>query len=160
MDYHEMVDLLKEHFPEAILDYKIFREELTIDVDHHYIIPVGKFLRDEEPFKMDVLTDLAGIDYGEEKSPRFGIAYLLTSTEHIFRIRLKIRFEENDEIESVSGIWKSANWVEREAWEMYGINFINHPDLRKLLLPDDFNGYPLRKNFPTKGYDFDKPFRV
>jgi len=160
MDYHEMVDLLKERFPEAILGYKIFREELTIDVDYKSLIPVCTYLKEEEPFKMDVLTDLSGLDFGPDASPRFGVAYLLTSTENIFRMRVKIRFDEGDPVESVTGIWKSADWVEREAWEMFGINFVNHPDLRKLLLPDDFEGYPMRKDFPTKGYDFEEPVRV
>ncbi len=160
MDYHEMVDLIKERFPEAILGYKIFRGELTIEVDYREIVPVCTFLKEEEPFRMEVLTDLAGLDYGVEASPRFGIAYLLTSVEHIFRMRVKISFEEGTEIPSVSGIWKSAEWPEREAWEMFGIQFVNHPDLRKLLLPDDMKGYPLRKDFPTKGYHFEEPFRV
>ncbi len=160
MDYHEMVDLLKERFPEAIQGYKVFREELTIDVDYKSLIPVCTFLRDEEPFKMDVLTDLAGLDFGKEASPRFGVSYLLTSTDNVFRVRVKIYFDEGTEIESVSNIWKSAEWPEREAWEMFGINFVNHPDLRKLLLPDEFDGYPLRKDFPTKGFHFEEPFRA
>ena len=160
MDYHEMVDLLKERFPGAILSYKIFREELTIDIDPESLIPVCTFLKEEDPFKMDVLTDLAGLDYGPEASPRFGIAYLLTSTEDVFRIRVKIAFDEGTEIESVTGIWKSAEWVEREAWEMFGINFVNHPDLRRLLLPDEMEGYPLRKDFPTKGFHYEEPLKV
>ncbi len=160
MDYHEMVDLLKVHFPGAILGYKIFREELTVEVNRQSLLNVFRFLRDEEPFKMDVLTDIAGLDYGTEHHPRFGMVYQLTSTEHVFRIRVKISFEEDEEVESVTNIWKSANWVEREAWEMFGFKLVNHPDLRKLLLPEDFEGYPLRKDFPTKGYDYDKPMRV
>lgn len=160
MDYHGMVDDLKGYFPEAIRGYKIFREELTVEVDAASLVSICTYLRDEEPFKMDVLTDIAGLDYGVGQSPRFGMAYLLTSTDHVFRMRVKISFNEGDEIESVSGIWKSANWVEREAWEMYGIKIVHHPDLRKLLLPDDFKGYPMRKDFPTKGYDFDQPVRV
>lgn len=157
MDYHEMVDLLKERFPGAIKGYKIFREELTVEVDRMSLIPVCTFLHDEEPFKMDVLTDIAGLDYGVGESPRFGMVYQLTSTDHVLRMRVKISFEEDDEVESVTGIWKSADWVEREAWEMFGINIVHHPDLRKLLLPEEFEGYPLRKDFPTKGYDFEGP---
>jgi len=160
MDYHEMVDLLKERFPDAILGYRIFREELTVDVDYRSLIPICSFLKDEEPFKMDVLTDLAGLDYGEDASPRFGVSYLFTSTENVFRMRVKISFDEGTAIESVTGIWKSADWLEREAWEMYGINFVNHPDLRKLLLPDDLEGHPMRKDFPTKGFHFEEPFRA
>ncbi len=160
MDYHEMVDRLKERFPEAIQGYKIFREELTIHVDYKSLIPVCEFLKNEDPFKMDVLTDLVGLDYGPGESPRFGVAYLLTSTENVFRVRIKIAFDEGAEIESVTGIWKSAEWVEREAWEMFGIRFVNHPDLRKLLLPDELEGYPLRKDFPTKGFHFEEPFRA
>jgi NADH-quinone oxidoreductase subunit C len=160
MDYHEMVDLLKERFPDAILGYQIFRGELTVDVDYQFLIPLCTFLKDEDPFKMDVLTDLAGLDYGKDASPRFGISYLLTSTENVFHMRVKIAFDESTAIESVTGIWKSADWLEREAWEMFGINFVNHPDLRKLLLPDDLEGHPMRKDFPTKGFHFEEPFRA
>ena len=156
MDYHEMVDLLKKRFPGAIRGYGIFRGELTVEIDRGFLLPICMFLRDEEPFRMDVLTDIAGLDYGMEVSPRFGLAYQLTSTEHVFRMRVKIFFDETEEVESVTGIWNSANWVEREAWEMFGFRIIHHPDLRKLLLPDDFEGYPLRKDFPVKGRDFDQ----
>ncbi len=160
MDYHEMVDLLKERFPGAIRGYTVFREELTVEIELSSLLSVCRFLHDEEPFRMDVLTDIAGLDYGPETSPRFGLVYQLTSTDRVFRMRVKIAFDENDAVESVTGIWNSANWVEREAWEMFGIRIVNHPDLRKLLLPDDFEGYPLRKDFPARGKDFDRPIRV
>jgi NADH-quinone oxidoreductase subunit C len=160
MDYHGLVDRLKEEFPKAILGYSVFREELTVEVDFQSIVGVGTFLRDNEPFKMDVLTDLAGIDKGPEQSPRLAVVYILTSTDYVFRMKLKIHFNENDPVSSVSDIWASANWLEREAWEMYGIKFTGHPDLRKLLLSDDLEGYPMRKDFPTKGYHFEKPVRV
>jgi NADH-quinone oxidoreductase subunit C len=160
MDYHEMVDLLKEQFPGAIRGYKIFREELTVEVDRASLLPICRFLHDEAPFRMDVLTDIAGMDYGPGKSPRFGMVYQLTSTNGVFRMRVKIAFDEDDEVESVTGIWNSANWVEREAWEMFGIRIVHHPDLRKLLLPEDFEGYPLRKDFPAKGKDFGQPVGV
>ncbi len=160
MDYHEMVDLLKERFPEAIQGYKIFRGELTIDVDVRSLLPVCAFLKEEAPFRMDVLTDLAGLDYGPDASPRFGVSYQLTSTVNLFRMRVKTAFDEGTEVASVTGIWKSALWVEREAWEMFGINFVNHPDLRKLLLSDDMEGYPMRKDFPTKGFHYEEPYKV
>jgi len=160
MDYHGLYDRLKEAFPQAVLGYRVFREELTVDVDFQSIVEVGTFLRDSEPYKMDVLTDLAGIDEGPEKTPRLAIAYILTSTEHVFRMKLKIYFNEDDPVASVTGVWASANWLEREAWEMYGIKFTGHPDLRNLLLDDDFEGYPMRKDFPVKGFHFEEPFRA
>lgn len=160
MDYHGLYDRLKEEFPQAVLGYKVFRGELTVDVDFQSIVEVGTFLRDSEPYKMDVLTDLAGIDEGPGQSPRLTIAYILTSMSHVFRMKLKIHFNEGDPVASVSGVWASANWLEREAWEMYGIKFTGHPDLRKLLLADDFEGYPMRKDFPAKGFHFEEPFRA
>ncbi|MBU2226503.1 MAG: NADH-quinone oxidoreductase subunit C, partial [Proteobacteria bacterium] len=107
----------------------------------------------------DLLVDLAGVDLGSE-SPRFKVAYLFHSMKFNNRLRIETRVAEGAELETVSDIWKAADLMEREVYDLFGIKFSNHPDLRRILLPDDFAGHPLRKDFPVKGDDFDKPFPV
>jgi NADH-quinone oxidoreductase subunit C len=152
-------ELLREKFPEAILKVDEFRGEKTITVDREKIRDVMLFLRENENLRYDLLLDLSGVDYGNE-IPRFGISYLLHSVKFNNRLRIKIRVAEGASLDTVSDVWKAADWMEREAYDMFGIAFGSHPDLRRILLEEDFTGYPLRKDFPLKGTDFSKPFTV
>jgi NADH-quinone oxidoreductase subunit C len=102
---------------------------------------------------MDFLSDLCGVDYPERKS-RFEIVYNLCSLKHGHRIRIKALIpEDNPSIDSVVSIWSGANWHEREACDMFGIVFNGHPDLRRILMPEEWNGFPLRKNYPLQGIE-------
>ncbi len=96
--------------------------------------------------------------YGRE--PRFEVVYLMSSTALGERLAVKVRVRENETVPTVSDLWRAAEWLEREAYDMFGIVFENHPDLRRILMVEDFDGYPLRKDFPTEGYGFEEPFRV
>jgi NADH-quinone oxidoreductase subunit C len=104
-----------------------------------------------------MLTDLCGVDFFPAQ-PRFEVVYLLYSMKAQQRLRLKIRVGESESVSSVESIWKAADWLEREVYDLFGITFDNHPDLRRILLWDGYEGYPLRKDFPVEGPDFDKPF--
>ena len=152
-------DLIKGKFPETVVVVEEFRGETTITVDKENLRHVMVFLKESESLYYDLLLDLAGIDYGSA-TPRFTVAYLLHSTKFNNRLRIKVRLEEGASLDTVSDIWKAANWLERETYDMLGILFNNHPDLRRILLSDDFVGYPLRKDFPLQGHDFDKPVNV
>lgn len=152
-------ELLKEKFPEAILKVEEFRGETTITVDKEKIRDVMLFLKENENLRYDLLLDLSGVDYGNE-IPRFGVSYLLHSIRFNNRLRIKIRVAEGASPDTVSDVWRAADWMEREAYDMFGIAFGSHPDLRRILLEEDFTGYPLRKDFPLKGADFSKPFTV
>jgi len=152
-------DLLKEKFPEAVRGVEEFRGETTVTVDKGQLRAVLKFLKESETLLYDLLVDVAGVDSGSG-SPRFLVAYLLHSTKFNNRLRIKIRVAEGAALDTVSDIWKAADWLEREVYDMFGIRFSGHPDLRRILLTDDFVGHPLRKDFPLKGIDFDKPFPV
>jgi len=112
-----------------------------------------KFLKEDTELVYDFLADVTAVDYLKmEKSPRFQVVYNLRSMKHNRRVRIKVPVPENDcKIESVSGLWKTANWMEREVYEMYGITFENHPDLRKLLMPEAYEYFPLRKDYPLRG---------
>jgi NADH-quinone oxidoreductase subunit C len=148
---------LQEKFPNSILEVKTFRGEVNITVQKRDIFEICKFLYSDSDLQYHVLTDLCGVDFFPEP-PRFEVVYLLYSMKSNQRLRLKTKVGEEESVSSVESIWKAANWLEREVYDLFGIPFENHPDLRRILLWDGFEGYPLRKDFPVEGPDFDKPF--
>jgi NADH-quinone oxidoreductase subunit C len=153
----DLIDKVKGIFPGSIREVKTFRDETTLVVEKEKMAEVFAFLRKDPDLSFDYLTDLCGVDYGPRR-PRFEVVYHLCSTKYDRRLRVKIPLEEGESLASVESIWKAANWYEREAYDMLGISFENHPDLRRILTSDGFEGHPLRKDFPVKGKDFDKPF--
>jgi NADH-quinone oxidoreductase subunit C len=105
-------------------------------------------------YDFDMLADLCGADRGVEEDPRFEVNYHLLSTKHFNRLRLKVLLTENEpNVHTVTTVWKTANWHERETYDLVGIKFDNHPDLRRILLPSDFDGHALRKDYPLRGYE-------
>ena len=104
-----------------------------------------------------MLTDVVGIDR-TPRAPRFDLLYLLLSSKNFTRLSVRLETDEGQDVPSVSSIWHSANWAEREVFDLLGISFSNHPDLRRILTWENFEGHPLRKDFPLEGKDFDKPF--
>lgn len=135
------------------------RNQLSLIVSKEKLIEVAKILKSDERTKFDMLTDITAIDWYDRKKPRFEVVFFLYSNPYKSRIRLKVPIEENDtHCPSVTSIWESANWYERETWDMYGIVFDNHPFLRRFYMPEDFNDpesgeplHPLRKDFPLMG---------
>ncbi len=142
---------LKEKFSASILDVKEFRGEVTVTVKKEDIVEICSFLK--TGLSYNLLTDVTAVDYlGRE--PRFMVVYNLYSIPNKDRLRVKAPVTEGDcAIDSVTGLWNSANWVEREAFDLFGINFRNHPDLRRILMTDDWVGHPLRKDYPLQGPD-------
>lgn len=151
MSEHAAVSKLKEKFSASILDVAEFRGDTAVTVKKEDIVAVCDFLKGEQGF--DFLTDLCAIDYMGQ-SPRFVVVYQLYSIKSKDRLRIKAPVEEGDcRIDTVSGVWGTANWLERECWDMMGITFTGHPDPRRILMPEDFEGHPLRKDFPVQGLD-------
>jgi NADH-quinone oxidoreductase subunit C len=148
---------LIEKFPDCVSEVKTFREEVTATVTKKNINQICKFLYFDPDLRYDFLTDLCGVDLFPQR-PRFEVVYLLYSMKNNQRLRLKVKVEEAESIPSVQSLWKAANWAEREAYDLFGIMFESHPDLRRILLWDGYEGHPLRKDYPVKGPDFDKPF--
>jgi NADH-quinone oxidoreductase subunit C len=148
---------LKEKFPNFTLGVTTFRGEVTVTVSKEEILQICKFLYSDLDLQYHLLTDLCGLDLFPQV-PRFEVVYHLCSIKNNQRLRLRAKVGENESISSVESIWKVANWYEREAYDLFGIVFDNHPDLRRILLWDGFEGHPLRKDYPTGGPDFDKPF--
>lgn len=126
--------------------------ELIIYVDEADLIEVIQFLKTNNKCKFRQLIDIAGVDYPDEEK-RFQLIYLLLSHEYNFRIKVLINVDEKQMIKSLTKIYPSANWMEREVFDMYGIKFKNHPDLRRILTDYGFKGHPLRKDFPLTGFN-------
>jgi len=151
MDLDSLVSKVKEKFPESILDASTFRGEITLHLRAEDILPVCRFLHDDPELSFDYLTDLCGVDnYPHE--PRFQVVYHLCAMKTRVRLRLKVTLVDGvPRIASVVSVWKAANWLEREAFDMFGITFAEHPDLRRILLTPDWEGHPLRKDYPLQG---------
>ena len=126
--------------------------ELLFKTSVSEITEVIKFLKLENKLRFKQLIDIAAIDYPNEEK-RFELVYLLLSVENNMRVKISIKFETNEKMPSIVKIFPSANWMEREIFDMYGIKFINHPDLRRILTDYNFKGHPLRKDFPLTGFN-------
>ena len=130
---------------------KINHDQLYFKIDHEDLINVIIFLKSNQETKFKQLIDITAVDFPEDKK-RFKIVYLLLSHENNSRIIIEYSINENEVIPSVTSIFPSANWMEREVFDMYGIKFKDHPDLRRILTDYEFEGYPLRKDFPMTGH--------
>ena len=135
----------------AVENTVIAFDELTLEVKADQIVPLLIFLRDDPRCLFTTLVDLCGVDY-PERPQRFDVVYHLLSMRRNRRIRLKIRTDESTPVQSVISVYPAADWYEREAFDMYGIQFAGHPDLRRLLTDYGFQGFPLRKEFPLTGH--------
>ncbi|WP_032112086.1 NADH-quinone oxidoreductase subunit C [Candidatus Paracaedibacter symbiosus] len=133
------------------INSEIQYNELTIDVYTGSIVRVLTILRDNPECKFKILLDICGVDYPGEL-PRFRVVYHLLSIEHNQRVRVKIATNSEVPVPSVTSIFNSANWYEREVWDLFGIPFADHPDLRRIMTDYNFEGHPLRKDFPLTGY--------
>ena len=134
-----------------IESYELKIGELIVHVNLNSIQKVAQFLRDDARCLFKQCMDVCGVDYPEREN-RFEVVYNLLSMKHNQRIRMKVATNEDTPVPSVSAIWPTANWFEREAWDMYGIFFSDHPDLRRILTDYGFDGHPLRKDFPLSGH--------
>jgi NADH-quinone oxidoreductase subunit C len=148
---NDLAARISGRFESAITSSAIAHGELTISVARDEIVNVLTFLRDDEACQFAVLIDICGVDY-PEREQRFDVVYHLLSPRLNQRIRVKVTTDEATPVASVNGVFPAANWYEREAYDLYGIRFIGHPDLRRLLTDYGFQGHPMRKDFPLTGY--------
>ncbi len=150
MKEQSIVDALRERFGEAVLGDQVFRGQLSVTVAPASIVEVCTFCRDDSRLGFDMLADLTAVDR-MPRVPRFEVVYNLYSFPHNARLRLKAPVAENEALGTVEGVWKAANWLEREVYDLFGIVFEGHSDLRRILLWDGYVGHPLRKDFPLHG---------
>ncbi len=141
---------LKERFPASILDTHSYRGDDTAVVKRVDVLDVCRFLKESPDLSYNFLIDLTAVDYLHMgKEPRFEVVYHLYSLKYNYRVRIKSPVPEADPtIDSLTPLWAVANWLERECWDMFGIRFNGHPDLRRILLYEQFEGHPLRKDYP------------
>jgi len=151
MEPLEIANRVKDKFFSEVVDVKDFRGQISVSVKPEKILEICRYLHDDPDIHMDYLADLCGVDYPDRKY-RFEVVYNMFSMKHEHRLLIKALLPEDDAtVESVVPVWNGANWHEREACDMYGIVFNGHPDLRRILMPEDWEGYPLRKDYPLKG---------
>ncbi len=147
----ELGDYIAAALGEEIIRVEVKLGELEVLAQRHAIVRVMQFLRDDSTCMFKQLMELCGVDY-PSRPERFDVVYCLLSLKHNQRIRVKVSTDEDTPVPSVTGVWPVAGWFEREAWDLYGIFFSDHPDLRRILTDYGFEGHPLRKDFPLTGY--------
>ena len=143
-----VVDRLNDQFGERILGTSDAFGEHEVLVGLNDWVEVAQFVKDDDQLQMDHFIDLTAVDYPERESARFDVTLMTRSSVNGQRIRIRTHVKDGDEPATLSGIWQGANWAEREVWDMFGIAFKDHPDLRRILLYEEFVGYPLRKDYP------------
>ena len=144
------LDKLKLQYDNAVLETHNFRGDETATVERSQIVEILTWLRDDPELRFEMLTDLTATDYSP-REPRFEVVYHLYSVSKKHRLRIKIQVPEEDAtVDSLYHVWHIADWLEREVWDLYGIRFKGHPDLRRILLHEDFVGHPLRKDYPKE----------
>ncbi|MFH0729639.1 MAG: NADH-quinone oxidoreductase subunit C [Pseudomonadota bacterium] len=150
MEANGTLKKLSSRFPDSVVETHSYRGDDTAVVKKEDILQICKFLRDDEELLYNFMMDLTAVDYFG-KEPRFEVVYHLYSLKFNRRVRIKARVSESDcTIDSIVSLWISADWFEREAYDMYGVIFKGHPELRRILLYEGFNGHPLRKDYPIK----------
>ena len=147
----ELAEFIDTTLPGEIVEWTIAHDELMIEVGAVSLVKYLTFLRDDSNCLFKQLIDLCGADY-PERDRRFDVVYNLLSLSHNQRIRVKVKVGEDEQVPSVSEVYPSAGWYEREAWDLYGILFAGHSDLRRILTDYGFEGHPLRKDFPLTGF--------
>jgi NADH-quinone oxidoreductase subunit C len=149
-----LVAALQHEHAEWVTDVIDAFNEITIVVPREHIVVACSFLKTSPDTRFDFLADICGADRGVEEEPRFEVNYHLFSTTKHHRLRLKVVLNEEDpHVQTVTGVWRTANWHERETFDLFGVIFDGHPDLRRILLPEDWQGHALRKDFPLRGYE-------
>ena len=143
-----VLDKILRKFPDEIIDSHDYLGNETVIIKKEALLDVCKFIKENRQLMMDMLVDLTCVDYPQE-AKRFIVVYHFYSTVNKYRIRIKVPVSEDDPyVDSLTELWPSANWTEREVYDMYGVKFNNHPNLKRILMYDGFEGHPLRKDYP------------
>jgi len=157
MSYKNVIQTIQKKFPEAVIKegQNYGQREITLALSE--FVKAMRILHDNSDLPCDLLIDILSIDRTPRK-PRFDLVYILMSTQDFSRLLVRLEADEGEEVPSVSSIWYSADWAEREVYDLMGITFSGHPDLKRILTWKNFEGHPLCKDFPLEGKDFDEPF--
>ena len=142
---------LQNAVPEGVEHVSFYLGDWAVIVPASHLVQAATYLRDAADCAFDYCSDLTATDWPPRAEGRFDVIYCLYSTRHRHRVRVKVKVAENQPLASVTGIWTAANWFEREVFDMFGVTFTGHPDLRRILMPEDWQGYPQRKDYPLEG---------
>ena len=145
------ITTLQSQMADGVSSVSFYLGDWTVIVPVARVIDALRHLRDASDARFDYLSDLTATDWPPRKEGRFDVLYMLYSTVHRHRVRVKVIVAENQPIASATGVWPAANWLEREVYDMFGVNFTGHPDRRRILMPDDWQGFPQRKDYPLEG---------
>ncbi len=146
-----VLDRLRTRFPDAIREVSAHCGEVAVLLKKDGLAEILQFLKDDPETDLKYLSNLCGVDF-PDREERFEIVYHLYSISKNHFIHLKVRVRENEEVPTCSAVWRTANWQEREVFDMYGVRFQGHPDMTRILMPDDWRGHPQRKDYPLEGY--------
>lgn len=149
----KLIDLLKEKFKSALLSANEINNQQVLKVEKSKLTEILFYLRDNEAVAFNMLTDLTAVHFSDREEYPFEIVYQLYSMDAKRRLRIKVDLKDEETIQTVSNIWGTANWLEREVYDLFGIRFDEHPDLRRILLPNGWVGHPLRKEYPLEYKD-------
>lgn len=141
---------IQAQYPEAIVDAKVATDGLVLYVAPLLLLPVSRLLKQRG---FERLTAVTGVDWWP-RSPRFEVIYFLHSMSHNARLRLAVRLKEDEGVDTLCQVWRSANWYEREVFDLFGIDFRSHPNLERIMMPADWEGFPLRKDYPIHGHKY------
>jgi NADH-quinone oxidoreductase subunit C len=145
------ITTLQTAVPGSVTHISYYLGDWTIVVAVAHLLEAGRHLRDADNAAFDFCSDVTATDWPLRAEGRFDVIYCLYSTRHRRRVRMKLRVGEHQPVPSVTGLWPAANWLEREVYDMFGVNFTGHPDRRRILMPDDWQGFPQRKDYPLEG---------
>jgi NADH-quinone oxidoreductase subunit C len=149
-DQELSLKLLREKFPDAVLDASLPQGDAMAVIRPESLAKIVEFLKKDPRLQFDILVDITAVDRLERK-PRFDVVYHFLSLPFSRRLRLKVFVEDGvSDLASLTPLWASANWLEREVWDMFGIHFAGHPDLKRILMYEEFEGHPLRKDYPIR----------
>ena len=158
---NDIFDRIKAKFPEEVIEDENPINKDAVSVRSGKIIEILNFCRTDPELKFEFLTDLTAVDYLQMEAPgRFAVVYVLRNLENMNMLIVKAFLDDDVIIDSVAGIWSCAEWLEREVWDLFGVKFNGHPNLRRILMPDDYEGHPLRKDYPLKGRGERDSFKI
>ena len=165
MEPLQIAEKIRERFPEEVVEVSQFRDQVSVHLKKGRIHDICSYLHDDPEIDFDYLVDLCGVDYLGKDRPRFEVVYNLYSIaqKHFIRLRAQVpdaQDGQEPEVRSVVSIWRGADWHERECFDLVGIRFEGHPDLRRILLPEDWDGHPLRKDYPVQGFKGEKDWPI
>ncbi|MCX7823094.1 MAG: NADH-quinone oxidoreductase subunit C [Syntrophobacterales bacterium] len=152
MTQQELIERIKEKASSIIMEVSEGIDCPVVRVEKGMLLDFMKLLKNDLDFSFDLIADVTAVDY-PERVPRFDVIYHIFSIKNSQRVRVKVSVDDGGGVESVTCIWRGAEWLEREVYDMFGITFYNHPDLRRILMEEDFKYYPLRKDFPLEGIE-------